>query len=65
MSWAYINFLQTERLIVVPMLELEEDEQALEQIEKVFPDVEVIGVPALEAVRKGGGMNCVTWNVKE
>ena len=65
MNWAYINFLQTERLIVVPMLELEEDEQALEQIEKVFPDVEVIGVPALEAVRKGGGMNCVTWNVKE
>jgi len=64
-SWSYINFLQTERLIMVPQLGTEEDEQALEQISAVFPDCETIGVPALEAVRKGGALNCISWNVKD
>ena len=63
--WAYINFLQTERLIMVPQLGTEEDEQALEQISTVFPDCETIGIPALEAVRKGGALNCISWNVKD
>ena len=63
-SWAYINFLQTERLIMVPQLGMEEDEQAIEQISSVFPDIETIGIPALEAVRRGGALNCISWNVK-
>lgn len=64
-SWAYINFLQTERLIMVPQLGIEEDEQALEQIGSLFPDCETIGIPALEAVRRGGALNCISWNVKD
>jgi agmatine/peptidylarginine deiminase len=64
-SWAYINFLQTERLIMVPQLGMEEDEQAIEQIISVFPDIETIGIPALEAVRRGGALNCISWNVKK
>lgn len=63
-SWAYINFLQIGKLILVPQLGLEEDEQALEQIGKAMPDCEVLGIPALEAVRRGGGLNCISWNIK-
>jgi len=44
-------------------LGLEEDAQALEQIGEVLPDCKVIGVPSLEAVRRGGALNCVSWNV--
>ena len=62
-SWAYINFLQVGKLVLVPHLCLEEDEQALEQIDKVLPDCKVVGIPALEAVRRGGGLNCISWNV--
>ena len=61
-SWAYINFLQVGKLILVPQLGLEEDEQALEQISNAMPDCEVLGIPALEAVRRGGGLNCISWN---
>lgn len=64
-SWAYINFLQTEQLIMVPQLGIEEDEQALEQIGSLFSDCETIGIPALEAVRRGGALNCISWNVKD
>ena len=62
-SWAYINFLQIGNLVLVPQLGIPEDEQALQQIMDAMPRCKVIGVPALEAVRKGGALNCISWNV--
>lgn len=64
-SWAYINFLQIGELVLVPQLGLEEDEQALEQIGNALPDCNVVGIPALEAIRRGGGLNCISWNTKQ
>lgn len=63
-SWAYINFLQVGNLVLVPQLGIPEDEQALEQINNVLPDCEIVSIPALEAVRRGGALNCVSWNIK-
>ena len=63
-SWAYINFLQIGSLVLVPQLGMPEDEQALEQISNALPDCEVVGIPALEAVRRGGALNCISWNIK-
>ena len=62
-SWAYINFLQIGKLVLVPQLGLEEDGLALEQIANALSDFEMIGIPALEAVRRGGGLNCISWNI--
>ena len=62
-SWAYINFLQIGKLVLVPQLGIPEDEQALQQIMDAMPSCKVIGVPALETVRKGGALNCISWNV--
>ncbi|MBP5695267.1 MAG: SEL1-like repeat protein, partial [Treponema sp.] len=62
-SWSYINFLQVGKLILAPQLGLEEDEQALEQISNALPGCEVVGIPSLEAVRRGGALNCISWNV--
>lgn len=64
-SWCYINFLQVGQLVLVPQLGTEEDGQALEQIEKALPGGEVIGIPAIEAVRRGGALNCISWNIKK
>ena len=63
-SWAYINFLQVGKLVLVPQLGIPEDEQALEQIGIAFPDCEMVGIPSLEAVRRGGALNCISWNIK-
>ena len=63
-SWAYINYLQIGKLVIVPQLGIPEDEQAIRQIKEVLPQCEAVGVPALEAVRKGGALNCISWNVK-
>ena len=63
-SWAYINYLQVDNLVLVPQLGIPEDEQALQQIAEALPQCKVVGVPALEAVRKGGALNCISWNIK-
>lgn len=63
-SWAYINFLQVGNLVLVPQLGLEEDEQAIEQISNALSEYEVVGIPALEAVRRGGALNCISWNIQ-
>lgn len=64
-SWAYINYLQVGNLVLVPQLGTEEDEQALVQIGKAMPGCELVGIPALEAVRKGGALNCISWNIQK
>lgn len=63
-SWAYINYLQVDNLVLVPQLGIPEDGQALQQIAEAMPQCKVVGVPALEAVRKGGALNCISWNIK-
>ena len=62
-SWSYINFLQIGTLVLVPQIGIPEDEQAMEQISSTLPDCEIVGIPALEAVRRGGALNCISWNI--
>ena len=62
-SWCYINFLQVGKMVLVPQLGTEEDEQALEQISEALLDCEIVGIPSLETVRRGGALNCISWNI--
>lgn len=66
-NWAYINYLQTERSIFVPIFEKEEDEQALQQIERLFPSYKghIKPVKLTGIVDEGGAINCITWNIKD
>lgn len=66
LSWAYINFLHTSKVIIVPLLGIEEqDNNALEQIQKSYPGIDVKGVYALPLLKEEGGFNCFTWTTKE
>lgn len=64
-NWAYINFLRVNDTIVIPGLDAEEDEQALQQIQSYYPECKVLQIEASEVVEKGGALNCITWNIKE
>ena len=65
-SWAYINFLHTSKVIIVPLLGIEEqDNKALEQIQESYPGIDVKGVYALPLLKEEGGFNCFTWTTKE
>lgn len=60
-SWAYINFLSVGKLIVLPRLGIDEDEQAFGQIRAYYPDCVVAQLDVRDLVAAGGALNCVTW----
>ena len=60
-SWAYINFLTVGKLIVLPALGKEEDEQALSQVKRYYPECLVEQLNISELVKDGGGLNCISW----
>jgi Peptidylarginine deiminase and related enzymes len=63
-SWAYINFLQTSKVIVVPKLNLLSDASAHECLSSLF-NIPVVQVKAPILIKKfGGAFNCMSWNIK-
>lgn len=60
----YVNYLQMERLIVLPIYEMKEDDQAIKVIESVFNDCVIETLDCNEIAQQGGVMNCITWNVQ-
>ena len=66
-NWAYINFLQTEDLILVPMLGIKEDDIAYSQICKFYKSYadrgRVFQVDSRQIVEKEGALNCISWTI--
>lgn len=64
MSWAYINIIHTQNVIIVPGLGLPTDKEAMMHIKKLFPEYEerIYQVLMPSLVRRGGGaLNCLSW----
>lgn len=66
-SWAYINWLQTEQVLIIPKFGIPEDVQALEQISSLMPEYQgrIEMVDATDLVVRGGCFNCCSWTVRE
>ena len=66
--WPYINFLQTKDLILLPKLNVEEDELAFAQIQMYYPEYaernRIVLVDATEIVKEEGAFNCISWTIK-
>lgn len=61
-SWCYVNFVETQNIVLVPRLGVAEDNEAVEQLSKItFKPIETVN--ALSLVRRGGAIHCATWNV--
>lgn len=63
-SWAYINYLQVGKFILLPALGIPEDEQAYEQFTTIFSDYQIEQINVAEIVKLGGALNCISWNIK-
>jgi agmatine deiminase len=60
LTLSYTNFYIANRGIVMPAYEDAADEESFRTLRKVFSDREVIQVPALDIVKGGGGIHCIT-----
>ena len=56
----YLNFYIGNGCVIVPLACLPSDPVGLAQVRSVFPDREVVGVPATNLARRGGGAHCIT-----
>jgi agmatine deiminase len=56
----YLNFYIGNGCVIVPLACAPEDRAGLAQLQSVFPDREVVGVPATNLARRGGGAHCIT-----
>jgi agmatine deiminase len=66
-DWAYLNFLQTKDLILLPKFGIVQDGQAFEQIENFYSDYKgkIAQIDMNETVKLGGTLNCISWTTKE
>ncbi len=66
-NWAYINFLQTEDLILVPKLGVKEDDIAYTQICQFYKSYadrgRVFQVDSRQVVENEGALNCISWTI--
>ena len=57
---SYVNFYIANGGIVMPLFDDEMDEAAMAKIRELFPDREVVGIPAREILLGGGNIHCIT-----
>jgi agmatine deiminase len=57
---SYLNYLVTNKGVIVPQYGDENDALAIEQLQAVYPDHEVVGVHSWEVVYGGGNIHCIT-----
>ena len=62
-SWAYINWLQTEKVLILPKFNIPEDQEAYEQIARLMPNYKdrIEMVDATDLIRYEGCLNCASW----
>ena len=57
---SYLNFLETERYIFLPVFGLNRDKEAVSAAHQIFSKT-VIPVSIREIARQGGCLNCISW----
>ena len=60
----YVNYLEVNDLIVLPIFNREEDKQVVELLQNVFPNKQIETINYNEIAQEGGLLNCTTWVVK-
>ena len=56
----YANFLIINEAVLLPVYGSEQDDVAKAQLQRAFPDREVVGVPCEPLIRQHGSLHCVT-----
>jgi agmatine/peptidylarginine deiminase len=57
----YVNYLEVNNLIVMPIFGREEDSQAIEVMKQAFPDRIIETIDYNDVALEGGLLNCTTW----
>ncbi len=59
----YLNFLETERHIFLPVFDSPADDEAAKMAERIFAKM-IVPVKINEIAQAGGCLNCISWEIK-
>lgn len=57
----YVNYLEVNDLIVLPVFDRDEDNQVISILQEQFPNKTIEKINYNEIAKKGGLLNCTTW----
>lgn len=60
----YVNYLEVNNLIVLPVFGRGEDKQAVDVLRQAFPDRVIETIDYNDVAQEGGLLNCTTWVVR-
>ncbi len=60
---SYANFLITNKSIIAPIYNDENDKLAINTLKELFKDKEIIPIPSLKLVEQGGSIHCSTMQI--
>ncbi|MBQ6278023.1 MAG: agmatine deiminase family protein [Bacteroidales bacterium] len=60
----YVNYLEVNNLIVMPIFNRDEDRQVLEILQRTFPNKIIETIDYNDIAKEGGLLNCTTWVVR-
>jgi len=60
----YLNYLEMEEAIILPVFGIDTDKIAIEKAKTIF-NKKIIAVNSNEPAQKTGLINCLTWNIKK
>lgn len=64
LNWAYINFLQVGKNIIMPKFNIEEDTLAQQYIKTAFPNCNIRQIEMADVAQEGGALHCISWNIR-
>ena len=66
-DWAHINWLQTDKVLVIPAFGNATDQEALDKIEQLMPSYKgrIELCECLDLVENEGALNCCSWTIME
>lgn len=60
----YLNYLQMEQAVIIPIFKSKYDDKAIKVFEEVFKGQTIMAVESNEPADEGGILNCITWNIR-
>jgi len=61
----YVNYLEVNNLIVMPVFGREEDQKAFDIVQEAFPNKIIEKIDYNDVALEGGLLNCTTWVVRK
>ena len=57
----YANFLVVNGAVLMPTYkQIDQDQEAKNQVQKCYPDREIVGIDCCELIKQHGSLHCVT-----